>query len=124
MLCNYIIVMNTYLLLEHIETYPIMVVRYTFLKYTGNEAELDEYHEIVQYVNEELGRRDSVCLYPRPLKQTTVEDFSEDIPTTLLEGPFKKREVLESYKTLELCKIFTCQDLLHKLCSDDVQAQP
>ena len=98
-----------------------MTTRYTFLKYTGNESELDEYHELVQFINDELGRRDSLCLYPRPLKHSTVEDFSEDIPTTVLDGPFKKREVLESYKTADLCKIFTREHALHKLCCD---AQP
>jgi hypothetical protein len=115
--------MNTYLLLEHIEAYPVMVVRYSFLKYTDNETTLDDYHELVQFINEELGRRGSLCLYPRPMKQTTVEDFGEDMPTRILEGPFKKREVLESYKTSELCKIFTQEGLFQKLCDCDAQAQ-
>ena len=78
----------TYLFLEHIVTEPILTVRYAYIQYTDNESEIETLRDIVEVVHEDLHNQ-SIHLYQVPMKGTTVADFTEDIPATILTGKLR-----------------------------------
>jgi hypothetical protein len=79
---------GTYIFLEHLTQNPILKVNYTFIQLDENEHEVDILEDIIDAVNCDY-TYESLTLYRKPLKGTTVADLYDGVPCIILTGKLR-----------------------------------